>query len=87
MVVFDKQFEEFSKNYTKYSDSELLDFRRDKIKGLFAGEVNSQCYEERKALIELTDKEIERRFKKRTETISVFSIIISVAAIIISIIK
>ena len=51
---------------------------------LFAGQAGSQDNEERKAIIDLIDKELERRFKKRTETISIVAIIISIISFFIS---
>lgn len=87
MIALDKKFNELSENYTKWSDKKLLDFRKEQVKYLFVGQAGSQDNEERKALIELVDKEFERRFKKRTFTVSIIALIISFASIIISLIS
>ena len=84
MVVFDKKFKELSENYTKQSDEKLLSFRSEQVQYLFAGMTGSQNNRKRESLIELIDKELERRFKKRTVTISIIALIISLISIIIS---
>jgi len=87
MVTHDKKFKEFSENYTKWSEIDLLEFRRKQIQDLFAGMAGSQDQEERRALIELVDKEFERRFKRRTVTISIIALIVSFVSIVISVIS
>ncbi|MFA5360530.1 MAG: hypothetical protein WC320_00960 [Candidatus Paceibacterota bacterium] len=87
MVAHDEKFKEFSENYRKWSDKELFDFRKKQVQYLFAGMAGSQDQEERKALIELVDKEFEMRFKKKTVTISILALIISFISIIISILS
>jgi hypothetical protein len=87
MVSEDEKFKKFSENYTKWTDKELLEFRREQVRYLFAGEAGSQDNEERKALIELVDKEFERRYKLRTERISVIALIISIISLLISIFR
>jgi hypothetical protein len=57
------------------------------VRYLFAGEAGSQDNEERKALIDLVDKEFERKYKLRTERISVIALIISIISLLISIFR
>jgi hypothetical protein len=85
MVTLDKDFKEFSEHYIKWSDKQLLEFRTRHVQNLFAGQIGSQDNEERKALIELVDKELERRYKTRTQLFSFIAIIISVISLLISI--
>jgi len=66
------------------SEKELLELRKKHMCYLFAGQVGSQDNEERKAIIDLIDRELERRIKKRTETISILAIIISIISFFIS---
>lgn len=84
MVVHD---ESFKKDLTKISDKDLLNWRQKWVERLFAGYATSQDNEEKKALIELSDKEFERRFKKRAEKISIIALVISVISIMIAILK
>ncbi len=85
MVVLDEKFKEFSENCLKWSDKKLLEFRKEQVQFLFAGEAGSQNQKEREALISLADRELERRFKKRTVTISIIALTISIISILISI--
>jgi len=85
MVSNDEKFKKFSENYTKWTDKKLLEFRKEQVRYLFAGVAGSQDNEERKALIDLVDKEFERRFKLRTERISIIALIISIISLLISI--
>lgn len=87
MVVHDEKFKELAMNHDKWNDKKLLDFRRRQVEYLFAGMAGSPDNEEGKALIELVDKEFERRFKKITVTISIIALIISFISIVISIIS
>jgi len=87
MVSNDEKFKKFSENYTKWTDKKLLEFRREQVCYLFAGESGSQDNEERKALIDLVDREFERRYKLRTEIISVIALIISIISLLISILR
>jgi hypothetical protein len=41
MVSNDEKFKKFSENYTKWTDKELLEFRREQVRYLFAGEAGS----------------------------------------------
>ena len=84
MVVLDEEFKYLSENYLKMSGKELLELRKKHMRYLFAGQAGSQDNEERRAMIDLIDKELERRFKKRTETISIVAIIISIISFFIS---
>jgi len=85
MVVYDKKFKEFSENYLKMSDKELFNLRKEMVSYLFAGQSGSQDNEERKSLIELIDKELERRYKRQTIKISILALIISIISLLISI--
>ncbi len=87
MAALDEKFREFSENHTKWSDEKLLDFRKEQVKYLFSGMAGSQDNEERKALIELVDKEFERRFKKETVKLSIIALIISFVSLVISVIS
>jgi hypothetical protein len=87
MVSNDEKFKKFSKNYTKWTDKDLFEFRKEQIYYLFAGETGSQDNEERKSLIDLVDKEFERRYKLRTERISIIALIISIISLLISIFR
>lgn len=82
MVVYDDLFK---KDFTKVTDKELLEFRQERIDNLFNGQAGSQANMESKALVDVIDKEFERRFKKRAEIISVIALIISVISLLISI--
>jgi len=84
MVVHDKDFKEFSERYLKMSDKELFELRKKHIGCLFAGQTGSQDYEERKAIIELIDKELERRYKRQTIKISVIALVVSIISLLIS---
>ncbi len=87
MVAHDNLFAEFARESTKWSDKRLLEFRKEQVQYLFAGMVGSQDQKEREALIELVDKEFERRYKIRTEKVSIFALAISIISIFISIFK
>ncbi len=84
MVVHD---ESFKTDLTKMSDQDLLNWRQEWVGRLFAGYATSQDNEEKKALIELADKEFEKRFKKRAETVSIVALVVSVVSIMIAILK
>jgi len=85
MVALDKEFKEFSENYIRWSDKELLDFRKQHVRYLFAGMPGSPNNKAREALIKLVDKELERRYKVETKKISIFALVISVISLLISI--
>ena len=87
MVTLDKKFEELSRNLYRWSDKKLLNFRKEQIHHLFDGQVESRDNEERKALIELIDKELERRYKRQAITTSWIALIVSIASILISVLS
>lgn len=85
MVTLDEKFKELSKNLHSWSDKKLLEFRKEQVANLFAGYAGSEDNEERKSLIELVDKELDRRYKIRTEKISWIALIVSIVSLLISI--
>lgn len=84
MVVHDEKFKKLSENLYKWSDKQLLEFRKEHVAHLFDGQADSPDNEERKALIELVDKELERRFKAKTEIISWIALVVSIISLFIS---
>lgn len=84
-MVIDEKLKEFSENYLSMSDKELFELRKEMLKHLFAGQINSPNNEERKAFIELIDKELERRYKKQTQNYSLIAIVVSIISLLISI--
>lgn len=82
MVVFDSLFKT---DFEKMTDRELLDFRKIQIEGLFHGEKGSSNNVEREALMQIAEKEIEFRFKKKAEERSNVAIVVSVISLLISI--
>lgn len=82
MVSYDNLF---SEDFEKKSDRELLDFRKDQIRNLFNGQAGSQSNLERQALLDICDREIEMRFKKKAEERSNWALLISVTSLIIGI--
>lgn len=81
MVVFDQLFKT---DFENLSDRELLDFRKEQIENLYNGQKDSPANVERESLIEIADKEIEFRFKKKTEVRSNWALLISVISLFIS---
>lgn len=84
MVVHD---EKFKKDFGKMSDRQLLDFRKEQIQNLFNGEKGSRDNIEREALIQITEKEMEMRFKQKAEKRSNIALLIAIVSLFVTIIS
>jgi hypothetical protein len=81
MVVFDDLFKT---DFEKMNDRDLLNFRKTQIENLFNGDKGSRAHAEREALIQIAEKEIEFRFKKKAEERSNIALLISTVSLLLS---
>ncbi len=81
MVVYDNLFK---KDFGGMPDQKLLEFRREQVENLFNGDAGSRSHVEREALINICDREIDVRFKRKAEIRSNTAIVISIIALAFS---